>query len=317
MKLKSGLAGRFKIEAYKRDASGAEIPGSRRVAAPWFSNLILNQGLDGWAVNKDINRVCHVGAGSSTPAVTDTGLNSPLAYTEDRSSLTNGLDNSGAPFVWERTVFSFGEGEAAGNLAEIGVGWGTNHTDLFSRTLITDAQGNPTSLTVLPDEYLDVTYELRLYIPTVDAVGTVALGGIIYDWRARPSNADFHNVGHTTPGWMVTSPRYLPSVSINSIAYEGGIGDMYNRPSGNSDSIHYNTIEVAPYVDGSFEAVWTATYPPDKANFTNGIRSVEPRMGFAAWQIEFAAQGSGDAIPKNSDKALVLTFTQSFYRVAV
>ncbi|WP_444903826.1 hypothetical protein ACJJIU_00265 [Microbulbifer sp. CnH-101-E] len=316
MKLKSGLAGRFKIEAYKRDASGAEIPGSRRVAAPWFSNLILNQGLDKWAGGQDIKRVCHVGAGSSTPAVTDTGLNSPLAYTEDRSSLTNGLDNSGAPFVWGRSVFAFGEGEAAGNLAEIGVGWGTNHTDLFSRTLITDAQGNPTSLTVLPDEYLDVTYELRIYIPTEDAVGTVALGGIVYDWRARPSNADFNSTSHpTAPGWGLASPRYLSSAS--PLAYDGNIGDMYSRPSGNSDSTSSNNVEVAPYVDGSFEAVWTVTYTPDKANFATGIRSVEPRLGFAGWQIEFSAQGSGDAIPKTSDKALVLTLTQSFHRVAV
>ena len=44
---------------------------------------------------------------------------------------------------------------------------------LFSRALIRDGAGNPTTLTVTAIDILTVTYQLRLYRPTTDIVSTV------------------------------------------------------------------------------------------------------------------------------------------------
>ncbi|WP_444922941.1 hypothetical protein ACJJH9_12220 [Microbulbifer sp. DLAB2-AF] len=36
------LADRFKQELFKQDAAGRRVPGSHRVAADWFNNIILD-----------------------------------------------------------------------------------------------------------------------------------------------------------------------------------------------------------------------------------------------------------------------------------
>jgi hypothetical protein len=58
-------------------------------------------------------------------------------------------------------TWRFGEGIAAGNIAEVGLGWG--NATLWNRARIKDAQGKPTVITVFADEYLDVVSEIRVY----------------------------------------------------------------------------------------------------------------------------------------------------------
>ena len=40
------VCGLFRFEKFKTDSEGNEIVGSRAVAADWFPNLILDQGMD-------------------------------------------------------------------------------------------------------------------------------------------------------------------------------------------------------------------------------------------------------------------------------
>lgn len=127
-----------------------------------FHNLVLDAGLDRLSVGSAINRVC-VGSGNSAPVVTQTALDAFIAST----TTTQGSDISGTQvatspyYYWVRRTYRFGEGIAAGNLSELGIGW--SNTNLFNRALIKDANSNPTTITVLADEFLDVVVELRLY----------------------------------------------------------------------------------------------------------------------------------------------------------
>lgn len=129
---------------------------------PMFHNLVLDAGLDRLSVGSAIGRVC-VGSGNSTPVVTQTSLDAFIAST----TTTQGSDAGGKQIItepyyyWARRTYRFGEGVAAGNLSEIGLGW--TNTNLFNRALIKDASGNPTTITVLADEFLDVVVELRFY----------------------------------------------------------------------------------------------------------------------------------------------------------
>lgn len=182
----SGVAGWYKLEAFRVDADGIEVPGSRRVAADWFPNLITNAGLDllGTTGLTAVQTYCRVGSGNTAPTVTDTALVSPVAASNTKQAETVGVDRSGAFFGWRRTTIRFAAGSATGTLAEVGVSPAASGS-LFSRALILDGGGSPTTITVLSDEVLDVTYELRIYPVLTDATGTVVIAGVTYNWTAR------------------------------------------------------------------------------------------------------------------------------------
>ncbi|WP_251258216.1 hypothetical protein, partial [Enterobacter hormaechei] len=142
-----------------------------------------NAGLDLLGTTDDtyVYTFCRVGSGNTAPAVTDTVLVSQVASSSTQQAINNGVDRSGAFYAWVRRTTRFTTGTAAGTLAEVGVS-PTTSGPLFSRALILDSGGNPTTITVLPDETLDVTYELRLYPTLTDATGTVDIAGVTYNW---------------------------------------------------------------------------------------------------------------------------------------
>src|SRR6478736_4633516 len=61
------VAGYFKLEVIRADGT---IKSTHE-----FKNLVLNAGLDRWAINT-ADGFCHVGTGSATPAITDVALQS-------------------------------------------------------------------------------------------------------------------------------------------------------------------------------------------------------------------------------------------------
>jgi len=130
-----------------------------------FTNLITDAGLDmiGTNTSDAYLNVCRLGSGSVTPAFTDTVLGNQIA-SADRISSTYGGSDTAPVHSWGRYKYSFAPGSATGNISEIGISnSGTATLPLFSRALIKDALGNPITLTILADDYLDVFYTVRLY----------------------------------------------------------------------------------------------------------------------------------------------------------
>lgn len=161
-------------------AVGKEDGSSREVRAD-FPNMVLDSGLDqlargGW----DGNSVFYAHAGSSGAAV-DAAQRGVLArlndtYRSGRSTKVVSLD----PFSVEETnTYRFRAGSAQGNVAEIGFGSGTSkdysNYPLFSRALVLDEFGSPSAVTVLADEYLDVTYVVTLTADVTDVPFTMNL----------------------------------------------------------------------------------------------------------------------------------------------
>ena len=170
-----GIGAVFKLIVRKADTD--EIVRE----TPEFHNLVLNTGLARMAVGTWIDRCC-VGTGNSTPVVSQVALDSFLASTTTvaaGASDTGGIQVTTAPFYWfGRRTWRFAVGVATGNISEIGLGWG--NTTLWNRALVKDTAGNPTTITILADEYLDVISEVRVYpkesvsnINLVDKVGNI------------------------------------------------------------------------------------------------------------------------------------------------
>lgn len=291
MQHETQCAGWFKIEAIRPD-------GTRRVLADWFPNLILNGGLDRMGENADYLNWCQVGSGSTAPVATQTALVNRIAGTNTMQNTVNGAQASAPYYGWYRRTYRFAQGVAAGNLSEVGVGWAASGS-LFSRALILDGGGSPTTITVLSDEVLDVTYELRRYPGTVDLTGTVVLGGVTHNWVSRAAGVT------NSWAWAGVSAMALDS----AWAYNGDIGAVTTiSPSGTQGTL--STTPLA-YSSGSYRCASTVSAGLNDSNLVGGVRSIGiySYHGIGRYQIQF-----DPAIPKDNTKVLSLTIQHTWAR---
>lgn len=133
--------------------------------------MILDAGINHMLNDNYPLNYIHVGSGSSQPSAGQVQLDVKFAYTNRNKKLTHGYVSAsdaenGKAYGYSRLEVQFNKGAAKGNISEIGVGNNTDGNPLWSRTLILDHSGNPTSITILEDEYLTVTYEARRYVST-------------------------------------------------------------------------------------------------------------------------------------------------------
>lgn len=293
------LAGRFKIEALKLDKSGNEIAGSRRVAADWFDNLITNNGLNLFGSSATYLQYCQVGTGSTTPANGDSELASRVASTSTTLATSQGAQPSSPYFCWRQRTFRFAEGVAAGNLAEVGVGPDAT-ANLFSRALILDNMGSPTTITVLSDEVLDVTYELRVYPPETDWTGTVTLDSVVYDVVGRAAGVTSNTY------WSIGSVGTVQTL-FSSFAYNGAISGITGIPSGTTSAT--SSISTASYSPDSLYRDGTMNWGLSNGNLAGGITAVRAPFGVGTYQFSFSP-----AIPKINTKVLALIVRHSWAR---
>lgn len=171
--VRAEVEGRYRMEIFKADASGAEVEGSRRVAADWFENIITNNGLDflggggGNDFGANVLVACRVGTGSTPAAETDNALVSHLAGTSTVNLTEQGANSVSPYYGWKRRTFRFALGAVVGNVSEVSVWTALTGGTMFSRALV-ESGGAPTTITILADEQLDVVYEARAYAQVGD-----------------------------------------------------------------------------------------------------------------------------------------------------
>lgn len=298
-----GMSGRYKLAAVNAET------GEVREETPWFDNLITDAGLDRIAKGGFMD-VCMVGTGSATPTTADTVLGN------QRASTTTELDRvstsaAAAPwYVGHRRTYRFPVGAAAGNLTEVGVGW--HSTLVFSRTLIKDGGGNPTSLTVLPSEYLDVTYEFRVYSAGADTPIAVSIAGAAYTgtirsaYAASPSSYDIRQI--------VSGGVGSPTGRSSTIGTTGTLGPVTGGLSVDTGYvlISPSCFTSATYVPGSKKVVVTLTLGLNDANLAGGIGLLQTGSIPTAFQMSFSPP-----IPKTSAQTLSLKFELSWDRRSV
>ena len=309
MRVHEEVEGWYKIEAIKPD-------GSRRVLADWFPNLITDAGLEYMADASNWLQYCQVGSGSSAPKVLDTALAARIASSDSLQSTLDGAQATEPYYVWRRRTVRFNEGVAAGNLSEVGMGWASEGS-LFSRALILDSEGDPTTITVAADEILDVTYEFRFYPKTTDDTGSVILSGNIggeYNYVMRAASVTSSNL---SSGWSIgatgTSMGKTPAPSI-TYARDGDIEGITGSPSGGGYAASSATPQL--YENGSLERKMTVVWGPNNGNAPGGIRSFQVKLGIGTFQFRVGLQGTDAPIPKTDQGELSLTFMHSWGRRA-
>lgn len=301
--LNLGMRGEYKFRA--RKANGEVIRET-----DWMPNLITDNGLDNFGAGNAVWAYCVVGEGSTPPEFTNTSLALfHQATTNIAKSNTKGTaPNYETKGTW---VCTFPIQTVSKNYAEVGMGIANNGTNLWSRALIVDAGGAPTTFTVLVGEQLEVTYRLW-YLPNVtDSTFTVVIAGVTYNCTCRGDSVNSLYTAIAAPQWNpVTGMDY-------GTWYAGPIGTILSTPSGANVSMGSGATTTAdPYVAGTFYRDVNVAYGTGGANVAGGIRSCRLAMMASSGtpignfqQIDFGA-----AIPKDNTKTFSMKFRFSWGR---
>ena len=277
-----------------------------------FKNLIVDQGLNkaaSTAINTLVTR-CGVGSSSGIPTTSDTTLGQQVgSYTPVVTSTYNHSSGNPVWYTYGRFTYTFPVGTVTGDLREIG--FFDSSDNMFSHALIKDGAGNPTAVTVLADEQLFVTYEVRKYPVETDQTGTfvLAINGVdtSFTYTARPA---LINTNTSSNYWYGSHQLGVDTNTDNNsiiaylVAYESQeLGTVTGTPTGTAVA-GSGTIDT--YIAGSFKSTLNCVFDPAVANFTNGIGSMVLNRGF---QVSF-----NPPIPKTSDRRLVLPLSVVYSR---
>lgn len=292
-----GMEGEYHLRAI------SETTGEVREFGP-FKNIITNIGLNRLGTDS-AGIYFYVGTGSGTPAATDTSMFTFLAQTSTLQAQSSGTP-AGSPDYWSvcSTTKRFAAGVAAGNLTEVGVGWNTSPVNaIFSHALIVDGSGNPTTITILSDEVLDVTYTFRLYPPLTDVTGSITISGTSYAYTLR-------SAGLPQAGGALALFNSGFTSAAGMLVYTGTIGAITSTPSGTNVNIGNGVMSA--YSNNSLEraATWTAGLA--QGNVAGGIKSISSFWStsqIAGFQCEFTP-----VIPKDNTKVLTLAFKVAWAR---
>jgi hypothetical protein len=306
------MGGEFKLVITKPDGSVQETD--------WFDNIILNQGLD--RVGSGANTViayAQVGTGTSTPVATQVGLDVFLAGSAQQTSPNGGVTNSGSPtytenFVW---FFAFAQGAVVGNITELGVGWSATGNNLFSRALILDNLGSPTSITIVAIDQLTVYYRLKVVPPLTDTTGSVTIGGTPYSYTGRVASVgSFSNSVWTFWAAQIGRPgslTYPNTTDASAATYGAGsvLGAITGSPTVASGT--NGTVAAGAYTPGTFTRDDTWNWSISQGNATGGVQAIMigySIQGFAQFQYRFTT-----VIPKDNTKTMSITTRITWTRI--
>ena len=290
-------------------------PNGTKIETGWFDNLILDQGLDRMGIQTAMYgptmiENCQVGTGTTPPSSSQIALDNHLAGTSYSVWGNNPppyiRTDNGAPTYSVTTTFEFhfAQGSVVGNITEVGVGWGSSGSTLFSRALILDGLGAPTVLTIISMDQLTVKYRITLYPPTDDVLGSVTISGTPYSYTARMARI-LQGINWCLPGTFI------------------GISDAYAYPPGSTFGVSFidpigspasgmTSSTTATYVQGSYNSDTTIVADTSKLNVSGGIYIIELFTG--AYYVIVCKFLFDTPIPKTNSNTLTLTVRTAWSR---
>lgn len=293
-----GMAGRYKLVKHVRGIVLQETP--------WFDNIILDQGLNRWGTGAVIVGAA-IGTGTSTPLATDTGLQTQTLFTSTSGTGDNTLTIGTAPnYNNTRThVYRTPLGGLNGNYSEVGVGWASG-PNMFSRALILDGGGAPTTISVLSTEQLDIYYQLSVYPPIVDWTGNVTIAGVSYAVTGRAAGVSSQSY------WAVnTSSGIFQAGGFGyGGVYNGSIGVITGTPGGSGAASAGVTND--PYSNNSL--LRTATQNAGLTDWNIGGITASLVQWINNNPLAAFQYGFSPAIPKDGTKTISMSYSISWAR---
>ena len=325
-----GIAGEFRCVVTKAD-------GTIKTDTGYQKNLILNQGLDffGGGKGSNINQACVIGTGNTAPVITQNSLANVVKIavgTADTSDFSYTPNPENLYKMWEQKRFRF-EGLNNVNISEVGLvssttsglnySITTSNYYLTTRALIKDALGNPSSITVLLGETLDIYYKFHKVVSVLEQSYVVNM---------------LDGAGGSVPFNVVIKPAH-----VGQITWESGITYLVNSLSSDASPVNFTNTELVDvvnypttgatiaansiwqdgaYVVGTYKKTITLAVPLDSLNnYPFKTVSFTPFSGtsflgfsFFAFQARFGRVSDDAPITKTNKEKLDMPFEVSWGR---
>lgn len=278
-----------------------------------FPNLITDVGLDNVTTRNLIER-CFIGTGNTPPVFSDTQLVSTIANTTFASNYGNTYSATPQPNIRAGWRYRFNPGQGTGNISELGVGWlsgGSTGTQvLFSRALVRDTNGDPTTITKLADEYLDVSYYVRLYPNVNDVSSEVVYKEVNRTILSRPANVNLWSAVDFISSVLTGSSNNTSSL----FGTTSSLGSITSNPSGTG--VACTTESILPKVSGENRRRLTKSWSIDRTP-TGSLAAYDLfRAGTTGNTATISFQGSfTPPLEKTSDENFSMTWDISWSRV--
>lgn len=195
--------GRFKIVIENKEKQ-------TKVVHDWQDNVVLKKVFSAHAaVYSVVTLNLWLGTGSTTPTSSDSGLVSPThmiagSYQQKGNRMSTTVNRStGIMKYTTEQVFTGSTGQVVGNISELGMsvlGGSYEDTYVFTRALIKDSEGNPTTITLGEFDKLTLYYDYgwefdlrqELLNTTFDykGVSTNVIAKFV-DWNMSPIPASY------------------------------------------------------------------------------------------------------------------------------
>lgn len=292
-------------------ANGGFIPGTGTDVVTgetgYFHNIITNNGMNKLADNvmNGVSNYCHCGTGTASETATDTSLETFLAATNTVNS-SSSTEQVTPPYYAEYVrTFRFAQGAAEGNISEVGFSDQATTGDLFSRARVKNVDGTPTTIAVLDDEWLDVTYEFRLYPDHVlsnggedDGEGTISISGDSYNYTIRPAYITNGNYWAAAPTQaQFRTVDFSWAAFFSSASTLGAVTSEPSNPSGSAATSADSSISAATYSSGTFTRNISLEIGLNDGNASGGVGAMRFHTGMGTYQIAF-----DPVVPKDATK---------------
>ena len=305
-----GLHGEVKVIVKRAD-------GTVRLDTGFFPNVITNLGLDAIGNNHNLFDYCAVGGGNSTPLNTNTKLDNFLAVGSPISSESK-YDYDPVRdtefYKCSRTVGYRFEGLDNKNISEVGLvgDYASGQHPAYTRTLIKNSAGEPTVITVLSGEILELQYRLwQVFdVKDKDQVVTAMIDGVEVPFNVKIRLA---GVGGNLGG----SWSYAAVVGAH-LTFQG---NNYHRfGTGELGEITGQNSGLTNVYGLSWEAYQPSTYKRKfyvNASITEAVHPIRSFLfftGLGAYQVRFGTVDGDLPIDKTNQDILQLGFEMSWGR---
>lgn len=280
-------------------------------------NLITDWGLNqlGYSTG-DFVHSCFVGTGTTAPVPTDNKLQAQVMSANNSSQKTStfGKQIATAPYYsWVQSVWTFGAATANVTLGEMGTG--SSGTSLVTRSLMKDADGNPTTITLLIGEVLRVTHVLRNYFDMGDNAGSFEIDGVTYNYSARGINFRSTDEWQIRGGWAY--PDIVSCCTIPADAVWESVGTLDQKTSKSWTDRKIISPSQTPRPPNPSPGVtrWVVQFGVNDANYPLGIRYFEMQHTQNNYRDGVSYGILLDkAIPKTNKHQLTLTLDMIYKR---
>lgn len=306
-KIKTGLFGEFKLEKYKN--------GQLESATPFFHNHITDMGIYHMMSEQSYDNngndfdgymcYCYVGTGTSEPSDSDQWLEQEVAGAEGWDIVDTGYDEGGG-YIYQVAEYRFEPSSVIGEISEVMIGSSKNQNICFSRELIRDTNGNPTTFELDEGTELRVYYQFRIYVDlSIQDLGQFTINGTPTNVSRSPVEV---NEERWLPGWGYAGMFYdVWLYASDSGPLSGDFFDDYTDFAEEVDSSESYNMSIDDYVISDTYRTYRLKIDSESGNFP--IQTIIENSNLFPHQYIF-----NPPIEKTDQQSLILSLEKGISR---